>query len=109
MVDVATPCTWERLTGNWRGAFEGWMFTTRNMEKILKEGLPKELPGLRSFSMIGQWTTFGGGLPPVAKDARDLVRRLCRADGRKFVTEPARRGKAAAAGVEGELRALRRA
>jgi hypothetical protein len=36
--------------------------------------------------MIGQWTTFGGGLPPVAKDARDLVRKFCREDGRTFAT-----------------------
>jgi phytoene dehydrogenase-like protein len=89
VVDIATPLTWERYTGNWRGAYEGWMITTRTMEKALGPGFPKELPGLAGFSMIGQWTTIGGGVPPAAKDGRDLVRRLCRRDGRRFVTTEA--------------------
>ncbi len=86
VIDVATPVTWERYTGNWRGAYEGWMITTKTMEQVMGPGLPKRLPGLEGFAMIGQWTTFGGGVPPAAKDGRDLIRRLCRADGRRFVT-----------------------
>jgi phytoene dehydrogenase-like protein len=25
MYDVATPITWVRYTGNWRGSYEGWL------------------------------------------------------------------------------------
>lgn len=89
VLDVATPLTWERYTGNWRGAYEGWMVTTKTMEQVMGPGLPKKLPGLDGFSMIGQWTTFGGGVPPAAKDGRDLIRKLCRADGRRFITTEA--------------------
>ena len=85
VIDVATPATWERYTGNWRASYEGWMMTTKTMGHVLSGGLPKRLPGLGGFSMIGQWTTVGGGVPPAAKDGRDEIRRLCRMDGRKFV------------------------
>jgi phytoene dehydrogenase-like protein len=30
MVDVATPLTFERYTGNWQGSFEGWLLTPGN-------------------------------------------------------------------------------
>ena len=30
MVDVATPLTFERYTGNWQGSFEGWLITPQN-------------------------------------------------------------------------------
>jgi phytoene dehydrogenase-like protein len=31
MVDVATPLTFERYTGNWKGSFEGWLITPENI------------------------------------------------------------------------------
>ena len=30
MTDVATPVTFERYTGNWKGSFEGWQITPEN-------------------------------------------------------------------------------
>jgi phytoene dehydrogenase-like protein len=87
VVDVATPLTYERLTGNWQGSFEGWLITTETMSRMLKGRSPaKTLPGLDRFHMIGQWTTPGGGLPPAAQDGRNLARLLCARDGRRFVT-----------------------
>jgi phytoene dehydrogenase-like protein len=86
-VDVATPATFERYTGNWKGSFEGWLITTKNLPLILKGGgLPKTLPGLGNFSMIGQWTVVGGGLPPAAKDGRDIIKGMCKSDRKRFVT-----------------------
>ena len=42
-----------------------------------------ELPGLKGFYMAGQWTK-GMGVPMAAASGRDVVRRICRADGRRF-------------------------
>lgn len=85
VVDVATPMTYERYTGNWRASFEGWLITTKTMPLMMRgEGIPKSLPGLSGFHMIGQWTTIGGGLPPAAKDGRDVIRKICRAEKRGF-------------------------
>jgi phytoene dehydrogenase-like protein len=82
MIDVATPLTFARYTGNWRGSYEGWMPTP----KVGFEGLKNTLPGLDGFYMIGQWVAPGGGLPSGVKTGRDVVQILCKRDGAKFVT-----------------------
>jgi phytoene dehydrogenase-like protein len=85
MVDVATPHTFHRYTGNWRGSWEGWLMTT----KTCTLRLPTTLPGLRNFRMIGQWTQPGGGLPPSALSGRQAVQVICRDDGKRFVADVA--------------------
>ena len=85
MIDVATPTTWERYTGNWRGSYEGWLPTGG----ALTRELSKTLPGLGNFYMIGQWTTPGGGLPPAVSSGRHVVQLICKSDGKRFVaSEP---------------------
>ena len=85
-VDIATPLTWERFSGNWRGAYEGWLPTRGAMARGLLGGMRQTLPGLDGFYMTGQWVVPGGGLPGVAPAARALVQRLCKQDGKRFVT-----------------------
>ncbi|MHB1418384.1 MAG: phytoene desaturase family protein [Bacillota bacterium] len=80
--DVATPLTYERYTGNWQGSMEGWLITVRTMRKRI----PKTLPGLNNFYMIGQWVKPGGGLPPAAQSGRDITRIICKHDGKRFIT-----------------------
>ncbi|MCR4426623.1 MAG: NAD(P)/FAD-dependent oxidoreductase [Firmicutes bacterium] len=86
VVDVATPMTYEHYTANWRASFEGWLITAKTMGMMFRGGLPKSLPGLANFHMIGQWTVIGGGLPPAAKDRRDVIKKICLGDRRKFTT-----------------------
>ena len=85
MVDVATPLTWERYTGNWRGSFEGWQLTPQNANTMMKP-MRKTLPGLQNFYMCGQWVEPGGGLPSGVMSGRRLVRSLCKEDGVAFKT-----------------------
>jgi phytoene dehydrogenase-like protein len=80
VVDVATPATWFRYTGNWQGSYEGFLPTRRTMMKHL--GFT--LPGLENFYMHGQWVGVGGGLPPAAMNGRALARILCRKHGKRF-------------------------
>lgn len=81
MTDVATPYTFWRYTRNHRGAFEGWLPTP----EAVRTGLPRRLPGLDGFRMVGQWVEPGGGIPPALAGGRHLVQRLCREEGRPFV------------------------
>ncbi|MFN8633067.1 MAG: NAD(P)/FAD-dependent oxidoreductase [Chloroflexota bacterium] len=99
-LDVATPMTWERITGNWRGAYEAWLPTRGNLIASLCGGTRATLPGLERFFMTGQWVT-GGGLPVVAPAARSLVQTICKRDRRPFVTSVATRvpARVATAGV----------
>lgn len=81
--DVATPITWERYTGNWRGSYEGWL----PVKALFGKFLPRTLPGLRNFYMTGQWTFAGGGVPMCISQARRLVKQICQADGADFMAQ----------------------
>ncbi len=83
MCDVATPVTFERYTGNWKGCYEGWLPTS----KTATMQMSKTLPGLDQFFMVGQWVSPGGGLPSGVMTAREVVQKICKKDGVKFRSE----------------------
>jgi len=85
MTDVATPVTFERYTGNWKGSFEGWLLTPQNASTLMKP-MRQTLPGLENFYMCGQWVEPGGGLPTGVMSGRRLVKALCKEDRRDFTT-----------------------
>jgi phytoene dehydrogenase-like protein len=85
MIDVATPATFERYTGNWKGSFEGWLITPENAKTIMKP-MSQSLPGLQNFYLCGQWVEPGGGLPTGVMSARRLIKTICKGDGKKFRT-----------------------
>jgi phytoene dehydrogenase-like protein len=74
MVDVATPATVVRYTGNWKGSMEGWLYTPTTGIRLL----PSVLPGLRGFYMVGQWIAPGGGLPSGLMTGRAVSKRIAR-------------------------------
>lgn len=84
-IDVATPLTFERYTGNWNGSFEGWLITPSNSYVMMKP-MSQTLPGLQNFYMCGQWVEPGGGLPTGVMSGRRLLKRICKEDHRKFMT-----------------------
>jgi phytoene dehydrogenase-like protein len=85
VIDVATPITFERYTGNWKGTFEGWLIAPEN-SKVLMKPLSQLLPGLNNFYICGQWVEPGGGLPTAIMSGRGLIKTLCKEDRRKFRT-----------------------
>ena len=85
MVDVATPLSYERYTGNWQGASSGWLLTKQTMLMMLL-GVDKTLPGLHNFYMAGQWVEPGGMVPIVAMSGRNAIVAICHNDRRPFVT-----------------------
>ena len=82
MVDVAAPATTVRYTGNCRASFEGSMPTPG----YLMKGLPRRLPGLDDFHIVGQWVQPGGGPPTGVMTAREALQLVCRRDGVRFQT-----------------------
>ena len=85
VADVATPMTFLRYTGNWKGSFEGWLITPENSNVLLKP-MSQSLTGLDNFYMCGQWVEPGGGLPTAVISARRLLKRICKEEGKKFTT-----------------------
>jgi phytoene dehydrogenase-like protein len=82
MVNVATPQTFERITGNWKGSITGWKLTPEQAATPI----PRTLPGLENFWMIGHWVFPGGGLPAGVSTAREVIWKQCRKDGKWFTT-----------------------
>ena len=82
MRDVATPMTWVRYTGNWKGSYEGWMITK---DTFMME-MSKTLPGLENFYMAGQWINPGGGMPTAVMSGNHTIQMICRKDAKPFVT-----------------------
>lgn len=82
VVDVATPKTDARYTGVWKGAYEGFLPSTKNLMKNLK----MVLPGLKSFYMAGQWLFPGGGLPPAGQSGKWVIQVICKKEKQKFKT-----------------------
>ncbi|OGF58617.1 MAG: hypothetical protein A2Y62_14545 [Candidatus Fischerbacteria bacterium RBG_13_37_8] len=72
ILDVATPLTFERYTGNWRGSILGWDATTETFFMPL----PKQLPGLENFYMAGHWVNPGAGVPGSALSGRAAIQHI---------------------------------
>jgi phytoene dehydrogenase-like protein len=83
VIDVATPVTIGRYTGNGRPFQRSQGFPLVGF--LAGRGIVRSLPGLARFYMVGQWAGLPG-LPWVAGMGRSLVQHLCRQEGRPFVT-----------------------
>jgi phytoene dehydrogenase-like protein len=89
IIDVATPSTVIRYTGNWKGSMEGWLLSPG----VSFRPLPNSLPGLRQFLMAGQWVMPGGGLPSGLLTARWAIQSVCKQDRIPFMNPHALEGK----------------
>lgn len=78
-IDVATPMTYVRYTGNYQGSPQGWQTYTGHIGPY-----PRELPGLKGFMMVGQWVHRGGGLGGGATSAFNAVKKICKEFGVKM-------------------------
>lgn len=80
-IDVATPATFLRYTGNRKGSIQGWMPL---MNPLAPSPVKNKLPGLRNLYLAGQWVTPGGGLPIALLTGRNIAQVICKNDGRKL-------------------------
>ena len=80
VTDVATPLTDVRYTGVWKGSYEGFMPSSKNM----LDNLSLYIPGLKNFYMAGQWLAPGGGLPPAGQTGKWAIQYICRDERIKF-------------------------
>ena len=82
VIDVVTPCTYERYLNSRHGSFQGFIHTSKG-KSLMHNG---KIKGLKNFLLSGQWLIRSGGLPPAVMTGRFSAQRICRADGKKFVT-----------------------
>lgn len=86
VIDVATPLTFERYTGNWKASFEGWLITPENSSVLIRP-MSQTVPGLSNFYMCGQWVMPGGGLPTSIMSGKRLIKKICKEDKKKFLVD----------------------
>lgn len=81
IIDIITPCTYERYLHSRHGSFQGFIHTAKG-KSLMQKGI---VPGLDRFILSGQCIFYSGGLPPAAITGRFAAQRICKADGVKFV------------------------
>ncbi|MCX4966579.1 NAD(P)/FAD-dependent oxidoreductase [Streptomyces sp. NBC_00654] len=100
LVDVASPATTKRYTGNHNGSILAWKAFS-DADDVAADLVGKDrmrLPGLSGFSMAGQWVGMGG-LIRAASTGRFATQYLCEELGVDFTaweskgTEPWHSGK----------------
>jgi phytoene dehydrogenase-like protein len=82
VVDVATPLTYERYCGNWKGS---WM--TEMTPSMKMSSYPSVIDGLGGVYFAGQRIMPPGGLPVAVATGRTAVQYLCRDTGTVFISE----------------------
>ncbi|WP_394540850.1 NAD(P)/FAD-dependent oxidoreductase [Lysobacter enzymogenes] len=85
LVDVASPATTKRYTGNSNGSILAWKAFS-DAEDLANELVNKgrmQLPGLKGFYMAGQWVGLGG-LIRAASTGRFAMQYICKELGREF-------------------------
>jgi phytoene dehydrogenase-like protein len=80
VVDVATPVTFARYTGVYKGAYMAWVVPP----DAGRFKIPKQLPGLENFYQIGQWVSPPAGLPGAMLTGRHVLQIICHRDKKPF-------------------------
>jgi phytoene dehydrogenase-like protein len=89
VIDVSTPLTRERYTGNWMGAMQARKPNSNMIQALLQESpryAHKEISGLY---MAGQWVEAWGGITTAAQSGRKAIQAMCQRDGRQFAATKA--------------------
>ena len=89
VVDVSTPLTRERYTGNWMGAMQARK-PNANMIRALLQGAPRyAFKGVEGLYMAGQWVEAWGGITTAARSGRKAIQAMCKHDCKRFSTTKA--------------------
>ena len=84
VIDVATPLTRERYTGNWMGAMQARKPNSNMIKALLQGNLQYAFKGIAGFYMAGQWVEAWDGITTAAQSGRKAVQAICRQDGKQF-------------------------
>ncbi|MDL2229680.1 NAD(P)/FAD-dependent oxidoreductase [Treponema sp. OttesenSCG-928-L16] len=81
LLDTATPVTYNRYTGAWRGSWMSFMMTPR-AKLMMHKG---RIKGLANCFLTGQWLQPPGGLPTAAIYGHFTVQRICKLEGKPIL------------------------
>ena len=84
VTDVATPMTYVRYTGNWKGTYMTWIIPPDQAKRF--RVVKKTVPGLANFWLSSMWVQPPGGVPSGAMVSRHVIQLICRQDKQRFQT-----------------------
>lgn len=80
LIDVVTPCTYERYLNTRHGSFQGFVHTSGG-KALMQKG---KIHGLDGFILSGQCIFQSGGLPPAVITGKFAAQRIIKADHARF-------------------------
>jgi len=80
LLDVATPVTFQRYTGNFRGSYVPFC----TMPDVEYENHAGVITGVKNLYLAGQWVFPDGGLPMAAIGGKYAVQRICNQEKRNI-------------------------
>lgn len=80
MIDIATPMTYNRYCGAYKGAYMGFSFT----KEAKKTSVSGKIQGLPNVMLATQWLMVPGGLPSAAISGKVAIQKICKIEKKKF-------------------------
>jgi len=87
VVDLATPATYTRYTGIYRGSYQGWAPTPA----VIGKSFPKTIAGVKNLYLCGQWVEPPGGIPRSFFSGRNVSQIICKDFRRPFIAPAPRK------------------
>ncbi len=75
VLDIVTPCTYERFTGAYQGSYMGYIYAPQAVGQQMLTGV---IDGLDNVVLATQWQQLPGGLPCAATAGKFAVQRIAK-------------------------------
>ncbi len=86
VIDVSTPLTRERYTGNWMGAMQAFRPSENIIGALFNRGTGYKYQGIEDYYIAGQWAEPWGGITTAVQSGRKAVSAICKDHGKRFTT-----------------------
>ena len=84
VLDVATPCTFNRYVNSSNGVFMSFFFTNKDF-MFSHHG---KLRGIKNFYLSSQWMQGPGGLPIAMTQGKFAIQRICKREKLSYIFSP---------------------
>lgn len=84
VVDVSTPLTRERYTGNWMGTMQARKPNSSIIRSLMQGGPKYADKDIKGLYMAGQWVEAWGGITTAAQSGRKAIQAMCKNDEKQF-------------------------
>lgn len=86
VIDVSTPLSRERYTGNWMGAIQGFKPSTNITSAFFNNSPRYAFKGIQGLYFAGQWVEPWGGITTAVQSGRKAISIICKNEGKRFIT-----------------------